>query len=187
MALPKNPPPTLQLVAIFSRHNDVLDLALERIRDGWGPLLLMSERFDHSETRYYEKEMGAALIKQFAFVERHECSGYYDPAHLAESKLQSNAWERELAETTNYPEARPVNIDPGYITLTKLVLASAKDRAHRIYLSKGIYAEECLYYLDHRWQARPWTYPDYQRQDFQQFFVEGRELLKQEIAKVRMR
>ena len=61
------------------------------------------------------------------------------------------------------------------------MLASAKDRAHRIYLADGIFAEECLYYLDHRWQARPWTYPDYQRADFQAFFVQAREFLKQLI------
>ncbi len=71
-----------------------------------------------------------------------------------------------------------MNIDPGYLTLSKLVLASAKDRSHRLYVADGIYAEECLYYLERRWQARPWTYPDYQRDDFQAFFVEVRELLK---------
>jgi hypothetical protein len=44
-------------------------------------------------------------------------------------------------------------------------------------MADGIYAEECLYYLDGSWQARPWTYPDYRRADFQAFFGEARELL----------
>jgi len=120
--------------------------------------------------------MGPGLLKQFLIVEP-----FYDPARLPKSKLESNVWEAELSARGCYPELRPLNIDPGYLTVTKLVLASAKDRAHRIYMADGIYAEECLYYLDHRWQSRPWTYPDYQRVDFQAFFVEARELLKRQI------
>jgi len=34
-----------------------------------------------------------------------------------------------------------VNIDPGYISLGKLVLASTKDHAHRLYLGEGVYGE----------------------------------------------
>lgn len=182
MAQPKPPPPTLQLVAIFSRYDDALDWALSRVQERWGRALLTSERFDHSETRYYESEMGAGLQKQFIVLQPSD-TRFYDPARLAADKLESNDWERELAAASNYAEPRPVNLDPGYLTLMKLVLASAKDRAHRIYLHDGIYAEECLYYLDHRWQARPWTYPDYQRDDFQAFFVQARELLKDQMSK----
>ena len=118
-------------------------------------------------------QMGTGLLKQFC-----RAAGLYDPARLAQAKLLSNAWEQELAGSGEYAEPRPLNIDPGYVTLTKLVLASCKDRAHRIYLTDGIYAEECLYYLDRGWRSRPWTYPDYQRADFQAFFVQARRALK---------
>ena len=178
MAKPQAPKPAVQLVAIFSRHAAAMDWARERCCLLWGNIALQSPRFDHRETSYYADEMGRDLWKQFLIME-----GTYDPARLAQSKLQSNALEDELAASRRHPEPRPVNIDPGYIQLTKLVLASAKDRAHRIYLSDGIYAEECLYYLDGRWQARPWTYPDYQRHDFQEFFVEAREYLKRHVAR----
>ncbi|MCA9126503.1 MAG: DUF4416 family protein [Planctomycetales bacterium] len=173
MAEPKPPAPSIMLVAIFSRHRTALDWALERIAQTWGRLALCSDRFDHGETNYYQPTMGSGLTKQFVIVD-----GLYDPAQLSDSKLESNRWEAELAAANRFSELRPLNIDPGYITLTKLVLASAKDRAHRIYLKQGIYAEQCLYYLDHRWQARPWTYPDYQRDDFQTFFSQAREHLK---------
>jgi hypothetical protein len=176
MATPKPPYPALLLVAIFSRYENVLDWVKEKVATEWGSVALASPRFDHSETSYYAAEMGPGLVKQFLIVE-----GLYDPARLSQTKLQSNAWEEEIARSGEYAESRPLNIDPGYVTLSKLVLASAKDRAHRIYLADGIYAEECLYYLDRRWQSRPWTYPDYQRDDFQAFFVEARELLKRLI------
>ncbi len=178
MAQPKTAPQTVQLVAIFSRHESALDWAAKKVADYWGRIALTSPRFEHSETTYYAEEMGMGLLKQFLVLE-----GLYDPAKLPHSKLQSNAWEEELSQSSDYAESRPLNIDPGYVTLTKLVLASCKDRAHRIYLSDGIYAEECLYYLDQRWQSRPWTYADYQREDFQAFFIEARELLKAHSAK----
>lgn len=178
MAIPKPPAPTLQIVAVFSRYAEALDWAGERVQQRWGATALASPRFDHSETSYYESDMGSGLQKQFFVVE-----GGYDPADLATSKLESNAWENDFKEksTSNYPETRPVNIDPGYLTLTKLVLASAKDRAHRIYLRDGIYAEECLYYLK-GWQSRPWTYPDYRRADFHAFFESTREYLKRSLG-----
>ncbi len=143
----------------------------------WEKVQLRSPRFDHSETRYYETEMGAELKKQFLVFD-----GLFDPQQLPQRKLESNQLEEELARSGTFAEHRPVNIDPGYLTLTKLVLASAKDRAHRLYMADGIYAEECLYYLDGSWQARPWTYPDYRRADFQAFFVEARELLKRAVV-----
>ena len=76
------------------------------------------------------------------------------------------------------PEPRPLNLDPGYLTLGKLVLASTKDFAHRIYLSRGIYAEVTLQYRHRRWEHHQYTFPDYRREDYQQFFSECREGMK---------
>ncbi len=166
MAEPKAPHPALQLVAIFSRHAAALDWAIAKIAQHWGAIALTSPRFEHAETSYYQAEMGPDLLKQFVVLK-----SLYDPSRLSADKLLSNGWEEELAQSGGFTEARPVNIDPGYITPTKIVLASAKDRAHRIYLRDGIYAEECLYYVDRRWQACAWTYPDYKRQIFTSFLT----------------
>jgi hypothetical protein len=176
MADIKPPPPAILLAAIFSHHHSALEWAIEKIGRYWGAVGLTSPTYDHSETGYYSAEMGDALIKQFVIVE-----GIWDPSQLASVKLQAVQWEKELAASLIYPQQRPVNIDPGYLTLGKLVLASAKDRAHRIYLRDGVYAEECLYYLA-GWKTRPWTYPDYQRSDFQEFFSLVRQRLKHCIS-----
>lgn len=179
MAVPKpEPPAAILFAAIFSRHPQAIEWAAERAQQAWGKILLKSPVFAHEETQYYTADMGEGLQKQFVVFDN-----LYDPGALAKTKLESNAWEQQLAENNaNYPEPRPVNIDPGYLTLSKLVLASAKDRAHRIYLSDGIYAEESLYYLDGRWHCRPWTYPDYQRSEFHDFFQGVREELKRLIS-----
>jgi hypothetical protein len=76
-----------------------------------------------------------------------------------------------------HSEPRPLNLDPGYITPAKLLLASTKDHAHRIYLAEGIYAEITLMFRQRRWQPTEWTYPDYRRDDYQEFFSQCREWL----------
>jgi hypothetical protein len=77
------------------------------------------------------------------------------------------------------PESRPLNLDPGYLTEAKLVLASTKDRDHRVYLDRGIYAEVTLHYQRGRgWQPRPWTYPDYRSEPYLQFFTRCRQYLR---------
>ena len=83
-----------------------------------------------------------------------------------------------MPRSAKHGESRPLNLDPGYITLAKLVLASTKDHSHRIYLGQGIYAEITLDLSRGGWQPSEWTYPDYRRADFHQFFVHCRDYLK---------
>lgn len=168
-----SPSPALLIVAAFSRYAEALDWARETVAARWTPIALESPRFDFKETDYYDPTMGPGLKKTF-FAGRE----LIDPARLPELKLTANAWEQEYAQFAGRPEQRPLNLDPGYLTLAKLVLASTKDHAHRIYLADGIYAEVTLYYQDQRWQHRPWTFPDYRRDDYQQFFTHCRQRLK---------
>jgi hypothetical protein len=165
--------PALLLLAAFSRHEPALTWARETCKAAWGSVALSSPAFDFGETDYYRTTMGEGLKKQFFIFERP-----FDPGTLADIKLKTNAWEIEYAAAAGHPEARPLNLDPGYITLAKLVLASTKDHAHRIYLQKGIHAEITLHYRAAAWQSSEWTYPDYRRADFQEFFTLSREYLK---------
>jgi hypothetical protein len=163
----------MRIVAAFSRYDAAIDWARAKIESQWGPLALESPRFAFTETDYYDSTMGTELKKAF-FVNQQ----LVDPAQLAQWKLDTNGWEAEYALQSRHPEPRPLNIDPGYLTLAKLVLASTKDHAHRIYLHSGIYAEVTLYYQDRRWRYRPWTFPDYRRDDYQRFFEACRQKLK---------
>jgi hypothetical protein len=167
------PAPVLLILAAFSRHGDALDWAEKRSAEAWGPAALSSPRFAFVETVYYEPSMGAGIQKCFWAYE-----GLIDPAAVVDLKLLTNQWEAEYAEKSGHSESRPLNLDPGYLTPAKLVLASTKDHAHRLYLSRGIYAEVTLFYKDRQWQHRDWTFPDYRRADYQQFFSECRDYLR---------
>ena len=54
-----------------------------------------------------------------------------------------------------------MNLDPGLLSLSNFILATCKDRSHRIPLRDGIYAETTLIYQDKDFQRLPWTYADY--------------------------
>jgi hypothetical protein len=133
----------------------------------------VSPRFEFRETEYYTPTMGAGLLKQFLAFDR------LAPADdLPAVKLATNAWEVDYAKQAGLPEERPLNLDPGYVTSAKLVLASTKDFAHRIYLADGIYAEITLAWRRGGWSSGPYTFPDYQRPDYQAFFTQCREELR---------
>ncbi len=168
-----SPIPVLLITAAFSRYETALDWGLDRMQGDWGPAALVSPRFEFVETNYYEPTMGPEIKKCFWAFER-----LIDPGKLSDLKLLSNEREQEYAALGGHSEPRPLNLDPGYITQAKLVLASTKDHAHRIYLSQGIFAEVTLFYKHRRWQHHEWTFPDYRRADYQTFFTRCREFLR---------
>lgn len=168
-----DPQPGLLILAGFSRYSAALSWARDEAANAWGPVGVTSDSFDFVETDYYEATMGPGLKKIFFAFEN-----LIDPEQLAELKRQTNCWEDTYAKMASHPEPRPLNLDPGYITLGKLVLASTKDHAHRIYLSHGIYAEVTLQYQDRRWRRHEWTFPDYRRVDYQAFFSQCRDYLR---------
>ncbi len=160
----------LCVVAALSRYPAALQWARQRLESQWGPIALESDRFQFRETDYYAATMGTELTKVlWAF------QTLMDPTLLPERKLLTNQWEQEYARCRTGPEPRPLNLDPGYLTEAKLILASTKDRDHRIYLARGIFAENTLYFHAGGWHKRPWTYPDYQRADYHQFLLRCRE------------
>jgi hypothetical protein len=173
MGQPNEHDPVLLLSAVFSRYPEAHAWARKQMESHWGPVKLESPVFRFEETAYYEPTMGPALDKQFLAFER-----LISPTDLVDVKLATNAWEEEYARLGRHPESRPLNLDPGYLTPAKLILASTKDHTHRIYLERGIFAEITLYYKDKAWQSGPWTFPNYKRADYHEFFTRCRQDLR---------
>jgi hypothetical protein len=170
------PKPVLLIVAVSSRYDAALLWSEASLAEEFGPLLMISPPFPFSETDYYQATMGMDLKKQFLAFDR-----LIDPASLPAIKRRTNELEKSYQRQSAHPESRPINFDPGYITEAKLVLASTKDHAHRIYLSDGIFAEVTLHLQQKVWQPWPWTYPDYRRADYQEFFSTCRQQLRTKL------
>jgi hypothetical protein len=182
MAEPSLPDPVLLVVAAFSRHPEALAWARERLEKDFGPLARASPLFDFHQTSYYEATMGAGLKKQLlAFRE------LVRPEGLAGVKLHTNELERELASARAFPEPRPLNLDPGILSLGKFQLATTKDQAHRIYLREGIFAEVTLRFQAGAFEPWPWTYADYREMEVRAFLKELRDLYRQCLAEMRAR
>jgi hypothetical protein len=165
--------PVLQVAALFSRHADALAWAEERLTRLHGPLALTSPTYDFNQTTYYQQQMGPDLRKRIVAFER-----LVPPDCLADLKRDAIRLEAELASSGRYAESRPINIDPGILTVTKLVLATTKDQIHRIYLRDGILAEVTLSWIDGEYRPWPWTYIDYQQPAVLDFFKQVRGFLR---------
>lgn len=164
--------PAALIAGITFSENYFLDQVLNILKEEYGPLEMESPVFDFSMTDYYTREMGENLRKQFLCFELPLELGL-----LPEVKLHTNEIELQFVqEGSNL--SRRVNIDPGYVTLSKLVLATTKDYSHRIYLGKGIYAETTLRFLGGTFTPLDITYPDYKTPLAVTFFNSVREFVK---------
>jgi hypothetical protein len=173
------PPPTLDallVVAIFSRHDAALAQARERLSEAFGPIGLAGDPYSFQHTSYYSPTMGPGLVKQLlAFRDLVPLDS------LAQRKRKAIAIETELKSGGEFPDERPINIDPGLLTLGKFMLATTKDQAHRLYLRDGIFAEVTLRYEDGEWVPWPWTYADYREDAVRAFLNRCREYYKERL------
>lgn len=181
MAQPSDPPKVKLICGLLTAEPALLDEAIRRLGEALGPVDLVSDIMDFAATRYYEAEMGAPLYRRFAAFRDLVCADA-----LAAAKRTTNDIEAKLAAASPIPGvARPVNIDPGYVEPSKLVLASMKNFAHRIYLGRGVYAEVTLLYRDGAWRSLPWTFPDFASGRYFPFLDEARGGLGRRLREAR--
>lgn len=128
----------------------------------FGPVDLSSQIMKFDFTKHYEKEMGPQLKRQFLSFQR-----LIDAGSLFRIKLMTMRLEAKLARKDG---TRRINLDPGYITESKLVLATTKNFMHRIFINKGIFAEVTLWCKSGEFQHWDWTYPDYRKRQYKNFF-----------------
>ncbi len=140
------------IVSAFAPGDALLQQARGALDVEWGPIDFESELLPFDHTPYYEPEFGADLVRRIWTFEP-----LVDPGALAAIKLRTNELEGRWAANGQ----RGVNLDSGYVSMAKLVLATTKNHGHRIYLCDGIYAEVTLQYRDGVFRPWPWTYPDY--------------------------
>ena len=188
MAIAKKHSPALRFAAIFSSEVPLMDRACQLAVESWGEIVLCSSDLPFDSTSYYFRTMGQPLFKRLvAFRE------LIDPIELVESKHQSNAWEQQLqvekqtelaSSSISEPAVeRVVNIDAGYLNEAKVVLATMKDRDHRLSMGRGVFAEVTLFFqLPGRWEKSRWTYPDFQLPAYHQFFMECRRYLRDQFS-----
>lgn len=159
------PTDALLFFGIFSGRSDVLDRTKEELARRFGSLITPGPRIDFTDTDYYQRSMGPNLLKEWFAVDQ-----IIDQAELASIKVECQSLEKVIGSHGESNVARPINIDPGMIDLGKVMLASTKNHAHRVYVGSGIFVEVTLYLCEGEWSGWPWTYPDYRRPEVHRFF-----------------
>ena len=161
MGEPQAPVPVKLVVGVLTSSKELLEKARGILEKSYGQVDFESDRYDFTLTDYYEKEMGSNLGRWFWSFEE-----LIDPGRLVDIKLRCNAIEMDLA----VDRCRPINLDPGYLDFHKFVLASVKDRAQKIYLAQGIYADPTLFFLKGEFHHYDWTLPDFKDRHYNRVF-----------------
>ena len=161
------PAPGAVLIAgVLAAGDEALALATSLMEARYGPTRMASDAVPFTWSRYYEAEMGSGLTRQFLAFERPVY-----PGSLREAKLATYALEQAHARDGR----RVFNLDPGYLTLSTLIVASTKEASYRVYLGDGIYAQPMLVYRGGRFEPFEWTYGDYCDPAHLEFFLAVRQ------------
>ncbi|MFQ6617158.1 MAG: DUF4416 family protein [Fidelibacterota bacterium] len=151
--------------AVMVQKEELFSIAEEHLERSLGPVDTKSEVYPFNHTDYYSNEMGRDLLKRIvSFKELRS------PDNIHRVKITTNNIEKSLAGRVKKKLLRNVNIDPGYMTLEKVVLLTTKNYDHRIYLADGIYAEVTLRYRQGTFRPMEWTYPDYRMEAVKGYF-----------------
>jgi len=165
MGTPREPQPAKYFVSLLSPDIDLLTAVEGDLIPILGTVEGRSEIWPWNVSRYYEKEMGANLLRRFvSFLPLRS------PGTLAKIKLQTQQVEAKYHAQPGSRKGRQVNVDPGYCEVGKIVLASTKNANHRIYLHSGIFAEVTLVYYDGGFHEGLHTYADYRWPESLYFF-----------------
>ncbi|MBQ8381375.1 MAG: DUF4416 family protein [Clostridia bacterium] len=147
--------------------DEIYRKALGIMTERFGPIDFELEEFSFSKeySSYYDSELGGEGLRRIVSFEK-----LVDPSLQADIKIYTNSVELDFSDEAG----RKVNIDPGFMSHGRLLLATTKKTGFRIPLKDGIYSELTLFYARGDWRKLPWTYRDYQSEKVQKFLTKVR-------------
>lgn len=164
-----------KLVIGFIGRPEIMEKARVRLCRKFGLVDYTSDILDFEFTDYYAAEMGRGLKRRFISFKR-----LVPQDALAGIKIFTNHLEKKYAVKTR----RQINIDPGMVSLGKLILATTKDYSHRVYIGQGIYSEVTLRFKGKTFMPWEWTYPDYGSAAYINIFNQIREIYQRQINEI---
>ncbi len=156
MGKPEEPKPAKLVISIIAQNDELVHEVLEVLGERFGEVDFKGPPLPFDWTRYYEREMGPGLMRRFVS---------FTPLIGREELVEIKLWTNQVEALWSAEGRRRVNIDPGYITVHHLVLASTKEAPHRPHLGRGIFADLTLLYHHGGFRPLDWTYPDYASQE----------------------
>ena len=157
----------VQLFTGIIFNKDVsIDVLTQELEDTFNhKITMISDLYPFNHSSYYTNEMGLDLQRYFV------C---FNELVAPETAYKYKSLSINLEERHKKNNKRIFNLDPGIISLHNLILYSTKNFAHRIACNQGIYAEVTLLFQKNAINVLDWTYPDFQQQAIQQYFLNVR-------------
>ena len=177
MGATRTPAKVKIIVGILAKDIPAIEAVRATLREKFGEEDLNLAPFPFTFTNYYKEEIGDTPVRAFfsyePLVERET---------IVDIKLWTNDLELEIAERAGTPGPRPVNLDPGYMTLGQFFLATTTDQRQRVYIGRGIFVEPTLYFQDGHFHHFDWTYRDYQSETYINYLEQVRARLAYQMS-----
>lgn len=162
--------PVKLICGIISSDPHFIHIAKKKLVQLYGPVDSESPSYQFDYTDYYTEQMGGPLERKF-----FSFHFLFSPEQLSEIKLRTNELEEDVRKVQG-GKIRVVNIDPGFLSGSSLIMATTKDFAHRIPLQAGIYAHLELLFGKNHVKTLSWTYPDFKQEGYHNYFLEVRKI-----------
>lgn len=173
MSTPRIPLPARSFLSVLSaRWDEFWPVLRPRLEDLLGTVEYESEPIPFAHTGYYDSELGTPITRRILSFSRPLALDALAGVKVATNRLEAE-WTRD--------GRRLFNLDPGYITQERLVLATGKNFTHRVYLSQGIWADLTLIFQRGDWRDQPWTFPDYTMPEIKAHLTAIRDLYKSDL------
>jgi hypothetical protein len=166
--------PEKLVIGFIYKNEEIVEKVKDALINEFGKIDFESAALNFIHTDYYNKEIGENLLKKFISFEK-----LVNPDKLFDIKIFTNSIEQKFLY--NGTNNRMINIDPGLLSLSKLVLATTKNYDHRIYIGKGIFAEVTLRWTQKNFKEFEWTYPDFRTEEYKRILGKIREIYKEQI------
>ena len=164
--------PEKLIIAILISKHEMLDKLIAILSESYGPIDFISNSIDFNFTNYYNSEMGDKIERIFLSFQ-----DLVSPDRLSEIKIKTN----EIENSFLIDNERKINLDPGMLSVKRFMLATTKDNGHRIPLQNGIYGEVTLLFISKQFKPLPWTYIDYQSEEYSEILKEIRIIYKKNL------
>ena len=156
--------------AIYADQQWLMKAKSAMQRQSW-EIQYQSKEFPFEQTDYYSTEMGEGLKRCFLSIK-----GLQSLELSSEWKSETKKIEQKLSNRGK----RRINLDPGYLDLSRVVLLSGKEGSHKIYLRNGVWADLVLLKDKGGYRNFPWTFPDIRTGRYDGFFLQLRAEFKKE-------
>jgi hypothetical protein len=175
MSEPVIPQRAKLFIGMISGSEEYTASAQKQLAKKFGDIDFITPKIQFSHTDYYSS-IGKNLFRVFIsfrkLVRRED---------IVKIKLYTNRLEKKFSEK----DRRRINIDPGYLTLSNVYLATCKEFFHRTYLGGGVYLENEYRYVAKRFEPWDWTYPDYRKREYMEFFYRVRKMYADQLKQGR--